>query len=81
MLDVDLLDGTPILDMKPYVPEFDARTDARIGWYASATRKDEQVKSDKPVQLNRMHTWREILHSRNTWPSQPHRPCAMFFGI
>ena len=47
VLDVDLLDGTPILDIKPYVPEFDARTDASLGWYANAAMKDRQVLSDK----------------------------------
>ena len=30
---VDVLDGTPLLDIKPYVPEFDAKTDVRAGWY------------------------------------------------
>lgn len=30
---VDMLDGTPLLDIKPYVPEFDVRADARTGWY------------------------------------------------
>jgi len=30
---VDLLDGTPVLDLKPYVPEFDAIAADRIGWY------------------------------------------------
>lgn len=29
---VDVLDGTPLLDLKPYVPEFDARPQARVGW-------------------------------------------------
>lgn len=29
---VDLLDGTPVLDLKPYVPAFDAFPDAREGW-------------------------------------------------
>ncbi len=29
---VDVLDGTPLLDLKPYVPEFDVRMPARIGW-------------------------------------------------
>jgi tRNA-Thr(GGU) m(6)t(6)A37 methyltransferase TsaA len=29
---LDILDKTPILDIKPYVPEFDYRPDARIGW-------------------------------------------------
>jgi len=31
---VDVLDGTPLLDIKPYVPDFDVRTDVRTGWYA-----------------------------------------------
>ena len=31
---VDVLDGTPLLDIKPYVPEFDLQTDVRTGWYA-----------------------------------------------
>ena len=32
---VDMLDGTPLLDIKPYLPEFDIRTDTRNGWYDS----------------------------------------------
>jgi tRNA-Thr(GGU) m(6)t(6)A37 methyltransferase TsaA len=32
---VDLLDGTPVLDIKPYVPWTDAITEARVGWLAS----------------------------------------------
>jgi len=31
----DMLDGTPLLDIKPYVPEFDGRADVRTGWYAA----------------------------------------------
>jgi tRNA-Thr(GGU) m(6)t(6)A37 methyltransferase TsaA len=31
---VDMLDETPLLDIKPYVPEFDIWADVRIGWYA-----------------------------------------------
>jgi tRNA-Thr(GGU) m(6)t(6)A37 methyltransferase TsaA len=30
--DVDMLDGTPLLDIKPYVDPFDVRKDVRIGW-------------------------------------------------
>jgi len=29
---VDIVDGTFLLDIKPYVPQFDAAADARIGW-------------------------------------------------
>jgi tRNA-Thr(GGU) m(6)t(6)A37 methyltransferase TsaA len=31
---VDMLDGTPLLDIKPYVPEFDTCTPDKLGWYA-----------------------------------------------
>ena len=34
----DMLDGTPLLDIKPYVPEFDIRTDTRSGWYETRAR-------------------------------------------
>jgi tRNA-Thr(GGU) m(6)t(6)A37 methyltransferase TsaA len=30
---IDVLDGTPLLDIKPYVPDFDLKTGARAGWY------------------------------------------------
>lgn len=36
---VDVLDGTPLLDIKPYMPEFDIRTDVRSGWYETRSRK------------------------------------------
>ena len=29
---LDLLDGTPVLDIKPYIPELDAPENVRIGW-------------------------------------------------
>jgi tRNA (adenine37-N6)-methyltransferase len=32
--DVDMLDGTPLLDIKPYVPAFDHFEVTRTGWYA-----------------------------------------------
>lgn len=31
--DVDVLDGTPILDIKPHIPRLDSPGPARIGWY------------------------------------------------
>jgi tRNA (Thr-GGU) A37 N-methylase len=30
--EIDILDGTPLLDIKPYVPEFDAFTPSKAGW-------------------------------------------------
>ena len=35
VLDVDMLDGTPVLDLKPYVPYTDAVGDASSGWLAT----------------------------------------------
>lgn len=29
---LDLLDGTPVLDLKPYIPDYDAFPDASRGW-------------------------------------------------
>lgn len=31
--ELDVLDGTPLLDVKPYVPAFDAFAATRVGWY------------------------------------------------
>jgi len=36
---VDVLDGTPLLDIKPYMPEFDVRTGVHTGWYAHRSRE------------------------------------------
>jgi tRNA-Thr(GGU) m(6)t(6)A37 methyltransferase TsaA len=44
---VDILDGTPLLDVKPYVPEFDEQTSVRTGWLEGARRTVSQRRSDK----------------------------------
>jgi tRNA-Thr(GGU) m(6)t(6)A37 methyltransferase TsaA len=36
---VDMIDGTPLLDIKPYLPEVDAFPDARGGWFEEARRR------------------------------------------
>jgi tRNA-Thr(GGU) m(6)t(6)A37 methyltransferase TsaA len=46
VLDVDMLDGTPLLDIKPFVPEFDVRDQARIGWLASNLNKLKMARDD-----------------------------------
>jgi probable methyltransferase, YaeB/AF_0241 family len=33
--EVDVLDGTPLLDIKPFVPRFDNREDAKSGWLSN----------------------------------------------
>jgi tRNA (adenine37-N6)-methyltransferase len=44
--EVDILDGTPLIDLKPYVPEFDVRPDARAGWLEDARGKVRNTVSD-----------------------------------
>lgn len=36
---LDVIDGTPLLDIKPYVPAFDSIRAKRIGWYAGRVAK------------------------------------------
>lgn len=36
---VDVLDGTPLLDIKPYVPDFDVRQNTRAGWYETRSKE------------------------------------------
>ena len=43
---VDILDGTPLLDIKPYVPAFDAQEKIRTGWLEQAGKGVEDMKSD-----------------------------------
>ena len=37
--DVDIIDGTPLLDIKPYVPEFDCYPNSKAGWFAESDSK------------------------------------------
>jgi len=44
--DVDVLEGTPLLDMKPYVPAFDARKGVKIGWLKNNVMKLDRARDD-----------------------------------
>jgi len=44
---VDMLDSTPLLDIKPYVPEFDEYKSVKIGWIENARGRVKHQKSDK----------------------------------
>lgn len=43
---IDVLDGTPLLDIKPYVPEFEYVHDVRIGWLEKGRGQISIRKSD-----------------------------------
>jgi tRNA-Thr(GGU) m(6)t(6)A37 methyltransferase TsaA len=48
--DIDVLDGTPVLDIKPYVTRFDARPGSRNGWLDRVdpqTFRDRGARGDK----------------------------------
>ena len=44
--DVDIVDGTPLLDIKPYVPEFDIREVEKTGWLEKNVHKLSTSKDD-----------------------------------
>ncbi|MGD9130924.1 MAG: tRNA (N6-threonylcarbamoyladenosine(37)-N6)-methyltransferase TrmO [Candidatus Bathyarchaeota archaeon] len=44
--DVDIIDGTPLLDIKPFVPDFDQREAERIGWLKEKVGKLHSSRDD-----------------------------------
>lgn len=44
---IDVLDGTPLLDIKPFVPGFDAPSEATIGWLQGKIDQAACLKSDQ----------------------------------
>ena len=44
--DVDIVDGTPLLDIKPYVPEFDLRNTEKVGWLRERVHKLQSSRDD-----------------------------------
>jgi tRNA-Thr(GGU) m(6)t(6)A37 methyltransferase TsaA len=44
---VDILDGTPLLDIKPYVPDFVSASDIRLGWLEKTKGEVKKKRSDR----------------------------------
>jgi tRNA-Thr(GGU) m(6)t(6)A37 methyltransferase TsaA len=44
--DLDMLNGTPVLDIKPFVPQFDNRSTDRIGWLKKTVAKMDETLDD-----------------------------------
>ena len=44
---LDILDQTPLLDIKPYIPEFEPRQNFRAGWVSQAKEQVRNRKSDQ----------------------------------
>ena len=49
---VDIVDGTPLLDIKPYVLEFDHRPGAKIGWLEKRVKRLEKQKMTEDFSNN-----------------------------
>ncbi len=43
---IDVLNGTPLIDIKPYVPGFDTKKVTAIGWLEKSHEKATSLKSD-----------------------------------
>jgi tRNA (adenine37-N6)-methyltransferase len=43
---VDMVSGTPVMDIKPCVPAFDSRAECRIGWFARKLESAAKVRAD-----------------------------------
>jgi tRNA (adenine37-N6)-methyltransferase len=44
---IDVVDGTPLLDIKPYVPAFDAPRVTSIGWLEGKVERSRWLRSDE----------------------------------
>jgi tRNA-Thr(GGU) m(6)t(6)A37 methyltransferase TsaA len=44
--DIDVVDKTPLLDIKPYIPDFDVREADKIGWIASKSKSVTKTSAD-----------------------------------
>jgi tRNA (Thr-GGU) A37 N-methylase len=43
---IDILDGSPLIDIKPFVPEFDVPENAKAGWLEHTGKTAQDKKSD-----------------------------------
>ena len=48
----DLLDGTPIYDIKPYIPYADSISDANAGWIDSLNHNETEIILSEEMQLS-----------------------------
>jgi tRNA-Thr(GGU) m(6)t(6)A37 methyltransferase TsaA len=77
--DMDILDGTPLLDIKPYVPEFDSCSTEKIGWLSGKidelpeTRDDGsfyRAKSFFDILTDKYDAWYDSAEGRPLYESE-----------
>lgn len=69
VLGADLMDGTPIYDIKPYIAYADSHPEARSGFVDHAPMKRLQV--EMPESLGRLFTGRQLAALRKTLELDP----------
>lgn len=63
--DVDLLDGTPILDIKPYLAYTEAHPDAGMGWLDDVVDDEDNAQRFQIV-------WSDLAREQATWLADEH---------
>jgi tRNA-Thr(GGU) m(6)t(6)A37 methyltransferase TsaA len=76
----DMLDGTPVLDIKPYLPHFESKPHARSGWISESHEQyagrykvvfAAEVRSALK-QLERKERWQIVDYLKSTLAQDPH---------
>ncbi len=68
---VDILDGTPVLDIKPYVPYADSVTDATNGWITNEIERYPVEFTDEAIQSMTEQSMRELITAVLEWDPRP----------
>jgi tRNA-Thr(GGU) m(6)t(6)A37 methyltransferase TsaA len=71
---LDLLDGTPVLDLKPYVPLFDCIDAERIGWLTHRAETVHTVRADRRFEPDHLPAADEELLYFFDHPDQRQEP-------
>jgi tRNA-Thr(GGU) m(6)t(6)A37 methyltransferase TsaA len=53
--DIDMVEGTPVLDVKPYIPYADAFPNARAGWLDDEAKKSHEQTPPDPIASYEIH--------------------------
>lgn len=59
--ELDLLDQTPVIDIKPYIPSIDLRLDAKSGWPQKELEKIEQIKFVPHLKIDNAELIKEVI--------------------
>ncbi len=69
--DVDMIDGTPVLDLKPYIPYCDAHPTARTGWLESLAAVEGTVAPPDPEPGFDV-SWSDEARAQTAWLHDAH---------